>query len=261
MLISDAPNNTIGGANTIGHNGGRGIEINDSIATGNVVLGNYIGTDASGDNLGNGGDGIYIGDAPNNTVGGAGNAANTIGFNFDGIDITGSGATGNVVLGNFIGTNASGDNLGNDVDGVLIDGGSNNVVGGASPNTIGFNTQQGVLIVSGTQNVISQNLYVGANGPGTPVQANDIVLLPGANNNQSAPTLLTTYLSAGNLVAEVSGIPVGTTVELYQATTAAPGQRTFLGSGSVSSVNGILTVTIIPRARCPTARRSWRQGR
>src|SRR5208337_317346 len=136
--------------------------------------------------------------------------------------------------------------LGNQV-GVVIDGGSNVVVGGAGVgNTIGFNMQQGVSIVSGTQDVVSQNLYVGTNGPGTPVQSNDIVLVPGANNNQSAPTLLRTYLSGGNLVAEVSGVPVGTTVELYQVTTAAPGQRTFLGSGSVSSVNGILTVTIIP---------------
>ena len=152
-------------------------------------------------------------------------------------------ATHNVLLGNYIGTNAAGQNLGNAV-GIQI-GGANNTVGGpGAGNTIGFNTQQGVLILSGNQNVVSQNLYEGTNGSGTPVQANDIVLLPGANNSQPAPTLLTTYLSGGNLVAEVSGVSVGTVVELYQLTTALPGQRIFLGSGSVTSLSGILTVTI-----------------
>ena len=58
-LITTTPNNTIGGANTIGRNG-SGIIILGSAHTGNVVLGDYIGTDASGDNLGNGGDGVLI---------------------------------------------------------------------------------------------------------------------------------------------------------------------------------------------------------
>src|SRR5262249_8033799 len=74
--------------------------------------------------------------------------------------------------------------LGNQV-GVLVNGGSNLTVGGAGVgNTIGFNSQQGVLIISGTSDTISQNLFQGANGPNNPVQANDIVLVPGANNNQ-----------------------------------------------------------------------------
>ncbi len=144
VLISDAPNNTIGGtgaaANTIGHNS-VGIVITGSGATGNVVLGNYIGTNASGANLlGTDPGGVWINNASNNTIGGAGNAANTIGFSYVGIDITGSGATGNVVQGNFIGTNANGAKLGNtghDADGIYINDASNNTIGGA--NTIGNN--------------------------------------------------------------------------------------------------------------------------
>ena len=138
---------------------------------------------------------------------------------------------------------SSGANLGNAI-GVSVSSSGNFIGQAGAGNTIGFNTQQGVMILSGIQNTVSQNLYVGTNGSGTPVQANDIVLLPGANNNQSAPTLLTTYLTGGNLVAEVSGVPPGATVELYQLTTAAPVQRAFLGSGTVTSVSGILTVTI-----------------
>jgi hypothetical protein len=134
--------------------------------------------------------------------------------------------------------------LGNHV-GVLISGGSNVTVGGPGVgNTIGYNTQQGVLVVSGGQNVASQNLYVGSNGPNSPVQSNDIFLVPRANGNQPSPTLLTAYLSGANLVAEVSGVAAGTTVELYQLDTAAPGQRAFLGSGPATLVNGILAVTI-----------------
>ena len=40
------PNNTIGGANTIGFNSYAGIDIFGSVPTGNVVLGNFIGTNA-----------------------------------------------------------------------------------------------------------------------------------------------------------------------------------------------------------------------
>src|SRR5208282_3914868 len=171
--VVNGANNTIGGAgnaaNTIGFNH-DGIDITGSGATGNVVLGNYTGTNASGDNLGNGGDGIFIADAPNNTVGGTGNAANTIGFNFEGIDITGSGATGNVVLGNYIGTNASGANLGNVGTGVVISDAPNNTIGGAgaAANTIGNNASLGIDITGSgaTGNVVLGSDILGNVGTG-----------------------------------------------------------------------------------------------
>ena len=55
----------------------EGILISGLGATGNVVLGNFIGTNASGANLGNVGDGVLIDASNNNTIGGA----NTIGHN------------------------------------------------------------------------------------------------------------------------------------------------------------------------------------
>ena len=95
-------------------------------------MGNFIGTNAGGGNLGNDHYGVLILRA-NNTVSGA----NIIGHNDLGIDIAGSGATGNVVLGNFIGTNASGAELRNAQAGVVIEADASlNTVGPG--NTIGF---------------------------------------------------------------------------------------------------------------------------
>ena len=177
VLIENASNNTISGANTIGHNGtisssipggaaGYGIDILGSGATGNIVLGNFIGTNASGANLGNVQNGVLIDNARNNTIGGA----NTIGNNSisgvvgGGILILGSGATGNVVQGNFIGTNASGADLGNSPSGVVIDSASNNTIGGA--NTIGRNGNGIDITGSGATGNVVQGNFIGTNASG-----------------------------------------------------------------------------------------------
>ncbi|MHB1560535.1 MAG: beta strand repeat-containing protein, partial [Isosphaeraceae bacterium] len=130
-------NNVIGGlssrtANTIGSNTSAGIWISGSTATGNLIGGNDIGTDANGHIFGNA-IGIFI-DTPssaNNTIGGtvtggAGSVlttssdfgpGNTIGLTSGdiGIQIAGSG-TNLVVQGNFIGTNLAGKNMVNNND-------------------------------------------------------------------------------------------------------------------------------------------------
>src|SRR5206468_3027686 len=78
ITISAASGNTIGGilsgaGNLISGNLGDGIHITGSGATGNVVLGNFIGTDGTGMfALGNGGVGVFLGNgASSNTIGGA----------------------------------------------------------------------------------------------------------------------------------------------------------------------------------------------
>jgi CSLREA domain-containing protein len=82
-------------------------------AGGNVVAGNYIGTDLSGTTaLGNGGNGVYI-ESSANRVGGIVPAdRNVISGNREpGVGITGNVSNGgsvNVVQGNYIGTNAAG---------------------------------------------------------------------------------------------------------------------------------------------------------
>ena len=177
ISISSA-GNMIGGtagvaANTIGFSTSAGVSINGAGGTGNEIIGNYIGTDASGGSLPN-----VIGvslNAADNTIGGTTSAAaNVIGFNVgSGISIT---ASGNFVLGNFIGTNAAGTTT-------WVTPWASRSVG--STNTIGelgasqhnrFQRQAGSLrSFPATRTSISQNLYVGTNGA-----ANDISLNAGA---------------------------------------------------------------------------------
>jgi hypothetical protein len=95
-----------------------GVNLGASNATGNRVVGNHVGTDASGtQDLGNVSDGVYVGEAPNTTIGGttAGSRNVISGNGGDGIYITGNGATGNRVLQNSIYANGGlGIDLGDD---------------------------------------------------------------------------------------------------------------------------------------------------
>jgi hypothetical protein len=82
-----------------------GVRLGGNDATANRIVGNYIGTNASGTQvLGNGTSGVTIVDARNNTIGGTETGArNRIAFNGDfGVLIAGNSATGNRVLSNSI---------------------------------------------------------------------------------------------------------------------------------------------------------------
>jgi titin len=127
--------------------------------TGNVVEGNYIGLDATGEfNVGNAVDGVDIqSGASSNLVGGLSSAArNVISANtLLGVWITGSGTSTNQVQGNYVGTDATSTlALGNGLGGVQIDGGaSSNVIGGSTTyalNLIEYNAGYGVGIGSGS---------------------------------------------------------------------------------------------------------------
>ena len=162
VLISGASNQigSVDAGNTIGFSGVAGVSIGGSSASGNTVLGNFIGTDAAGDNLDN-----HTGVAcasGGNTIGGT--AANTIGLNSTaGISLTGSN---NAVLDNFIGTNAGAVNLGNRV-GVLISGANNQIGGADAGNTIGFSGVAGVSIggSSASGNTVLGN-FIGTDAAG-----------------------------------------------------------------------------------------------
>ncbi|UCH87595.1 MAG: right-handed parallel beta-helix repeat-containing protein [Dehalococcoidia bacterium] len=106
--------NTIGGSspgegNVISGNGGSGVSIIGSGTNGNVVMGNLIGTDASGTAaMGNGHYGVVIEDGPeNNTIGGTGSGeGNIIAFNqWHGVGVYDSDTTGNTIRGNSIHSN------------------------------------------------------------------------------------------------------------------------------------------------------------
>ena len=122
-----------GTGNVISNNGGNGIEIDGSGPTLISVLGNYIGMDISGSikGLANGGNGVLINGAANNTIGGPGLAQqNVISGNFDnGVWLEGQGTSGNVVQNNLIGLGSDGNSIfPNGEDGIFVTG-PNNLIG------------------------------------------------------------------------------------------------------------------------------------
>ncbi len=199
VLISNtATLNTVGGtssgtANVISANK-DGVYLADSGTSGNVVLGNLIGTEVNGTaKLGNSNIGVVIfRGATTNTVGGTSNGAgNVISDNPNGVILYGSGTSGNVVLGNLIGTDINGTvNLGNSNDGVVIyNSATLNTVGGTSSgaaNVISGNTNDGVYLYgSGTTgNVVLGNL-IGTDIHGTARLGNSdgVVIRNGATAN------------------------------------------------------------------------------
>ena len=165
-----------------------GVVIDGTNTTGNLVKGNFIGTDANGTaSVGNFLHGVVITESPGNTIGGttgttAGGACtgacNLIsGNNFPGVLIFGPGSTGNILEGNFIGTDVNGTaNLGNAFFGVGINGGTDNTVGGTATgagNLISGNTGRGVAIVAtgSTGNKVQGN-FIGTQTDGTSALAN-----------------------------------------------------------------------------------------
>jgi parallel beta-helix repeat protein len=156
---------------------GNGVAIFGNEATGNLVQGNFIGTDVTGTvDLGNSTDGVQIRGAANNTIGGiTAEARNVIsGNNVRGISIQGdvnmggSDATGNLVQGNLIGTDVTGTAaLGNTHDGVVIRGAANNTIGGTT---------------AGARNIVSGNNTGGGRG-GVSIINHQTLLITGASGN------------------------------------------------------------------------------
>ncbi|HJQ27060.1 MAG TPA: C25 family cysteine peptidase [Blastocatellia bacterium] len=217
-VINSADSNTIGGTaaaarNIISGNLSTGVRIFNTGTTANLVQGNIIGLDVAGTaDLGNGFDGVDVGDtAASNTIGGTTAAARNIisGNNLDGIAIFGT-ATQNLVQGNFIGTDLSGTaGPGNSLQGVLISDATSNTIGGAAAgagNVIGFNGGVGVEVDSGTSNTIRANsifsnaelgIDLGSDGV-TPNDLNDAD--GGANNLQNFPVLLAACTFGGSTI-------------------------------------------------------------
>jgi hypothetical protein len=215
-----AANNTVGGTtpaarNVISGNGTRGLYIKTG-ATGNKIMGNYVGTDASGtQRLASDQSGVFIEDAPNNTIGGtASGARNVISGNGDyGVGISNSDARANRVQGNYIGTNASGtQDLANFNDGVFIEDAPANTIGGTTAgarNVISGNAGNGVRIQNSgaTGNKVLGN-FIGTDASGTLDRGNGgngVFVHDGAANN----TVGGTTVGARNVIFGNEGYGVG----------------------------------------------------
>ena len=180
VIGAGASNNVVGGTesearNLISGNDSAGVHIDTVGSTGNLVQGNYIGTDITGTlPLGNVFEGVFIGTGTsNNIIGGATPGAGNLisGNNGNGVTIAEIGTTGNVVQGNYIGTDITGSlALSNSGQGVVIvAGASENSIGGivtGAGNVIMFNNASGILLVgdAGTGNAVSSNsVYMNGN--------------------------------------------------------------------------------------------------
>jgi CSLREA domain-containing protein len=186
-----------------------------SFSPNNRVLGNYIGTDSSGNaKLGNSLDGVLISGSSNfNLVGGAADGARNLisGNKGSGVQIVAGSPGNNKVQGNFIGTKANGvDALGNSGAGVQMNS-ANTTIGGDffldEGNSIAFNTGGGVFVGSGTGNRILGNSIYSNDGN---IPALGIDLFPsgvtsndagdsdsGANNLQNFPVLTSATTANG----------------------------------------------------------------
>jgi len=232
VVLSNAPNNTIGGTtaaarNIISGNGTWGVLISDAEATGNKVQGNFIGTDVtgtvtdpdgtpnSGDELGNGLNGVVIRTgASNNTIGGT------------------KATAGNIISGN---GNSGADPLQNTLSGVEVQF-DNNDLSMATGNRILSNS-----IYDNAK--LGIDLYYTNNPPG--VTDNDLVPPPdndtGPNNLQNYPEI--TSAKTGRRATTIKGTLNSTanttfTLQFFSSPAADPS-----GNGEGQKFKGQKSVT------------------
>jgi hypothetical protein len=180
VLFGGTRDNRIGGVtagarNVISGNALVGVYMVDPGTTGNVVEGNYVGTDPSGAVAFSNESGIAVANgAAGNRIGGAAEGAGNLvaGNRQTGVWIGGVGTEGNLVQGNRIGTDTAGARaLPNENNGlVLAYGARANTVGGAAPgarNLISGNGWAGVLVwLAGTDGNAILGNYIGTDGAG-----------------------------------------------------------------------------------------------
>ena len=165
--------NTIGGTTPAARNvisgsdlqqAQAGIHLTSSGATANTIQGNYIGTNAAGAASIPSWFGILSESGGGHTIGGtAAGARNVVSGNSNtGVSLSSSN---NTVFGNFIGVNATNTApLPNGNQGLRIDSGSGNVIGGTGvnePNVISFNGDIGVRIAFNGNNTVRGNTIRG----------------------------------------------------------------------------------------------------
>ena len=194
IVIDGSPNNRIGGTtipqrNLISGNTGKGAGggIHLLNTSGNVIQGNFIGTDITGMlDRGNEGRGVTLNDAPNNTVGGPEPGAGNLiaGNRATGIRVMG-GSDNTLIQGNYLGVNRTlTDFISND-RGVQLRGAHGNQV---LSNIIAGHVYDGVLIWEGASNNLVYQNTVAFNGRGPvgdPTEAafNGVLVHTGTGNS------------------------------------------------------------------------------
>lgn len=234
VVITAAPFNRIGGTNTLERNvisgNSQGVLLQTAGATNNLIVGNFIGTDAAGlAARPNSNEGVFISAVGGNIVGtiGAGNLIS--GNNGDGIEINGIAATTNVVQANLIGVNAAGTlAIPNGNNGVLLVNASGTQIGGvlvAAGNVISGNFNDGIEIngASAAGNMVRNNrIGVAADGA-TPLGNgnNGVLFTASAHDNLIG--------GSGNII----GHNVGDGVFVNSGTNNSISANSILGNGGL----------------------------
>jgi hypothetical protein len=251
VLVSNGGSaNTIGGTdpslrNIISGNAMDGIGL--VFAGGNVIQGNYVGTDSTGAvALGNQGRGILVGGQGNLIGGTAAGAGNVVSGNVGiGILLT---ASGNIVQGNFVGTDATGNAaLGNGTSGAPAAGiavfATGNVIGGTDPgagNVVSGNTSSGIVLAAGSDGTVVEGNRIGTNAAGTAAVGNQA---NGVDVFSTGITIGGTSMGAGNVISgnTMNGIVLENGADGTQV------QGNFIGTdatGAVAVANGTRGIEI-----------------
>ena len=227
IYISNASGTIIGGSepgsgNLLSGNHQSGLCIIGDETYDTQIVGNLIGTNATGDAaLGNLSIGLSLIASDNIAGGSQPGERNIISGNLVGVGVYGNR---NHIVGNYIGADVTGTVvLGNKWDGISLQGGEENIIGGLQPgegNLICGN-QRGIIITSNRNQVIGN--YIGTDSSGTQDLGNlfnGISLTYGAKKNVIGP---------GNVIAfnRRSGVLVYTDSSLYNTITQNSITRNF----------------------------------
>ncbi|HTY41409.1 MAG TPA: S-layer homology domain-containing protein [Thermoanaerobaculia bacterium] len=183
---------------------------------GDLVQGNFIGTDAAGAAAVGSFSGITI--TAGGTIDRIGDsnpaARNLISGNIAGIQVSGSGSA--KILGNLIGTDAGGSFAVGNVVGIYLSGSANNQVGGVNagePNVVSGNAGEGIDVEGSSNDVIQGNLigtdatgeFAVANGDsGIRVQgvSEDFTIASNVVSGNIGPGIELNYGSLGTIVQD-----------------------------------------------------------
>ena len=248
LLDNGATGNTIGGTvagarNVISGNNPAGVFFAGTTTSGNVVEGNYIGTDITGMYaVPNSLAGIYLPfGTPGNLIGGStAGAGNVISGNFYGLYFANANTSGNWIEGNNIGADATGINPLPNYDGFIIFSGATNNFIGLKPdgsgrgNQIAFNYWDGVLVGdTNTAGISIRGNSIFSNGN------LGIELVNDGNHFQNSPVITNAIGAGGNTMISGnlnSAANSAFTIDFYGNPADSSGEGQFyLGATSVTT--------------------------
>lgn len=231
-IENSATGNTIGGevagaGNVCSGNTGSGIYVVG--ANNNVIAGNYVGLNGAGTAvIANGASqsGIAISSSTGTRIGGVLAASRNVCSGNAAYGLSLSTCTNSLVYGNYFGPSAAGALLsGNSFGGLLVSGGSGNVIGGplaGQRNIIAGNASWGLLITGSAASTTVQGNYFGLNPAGTALLGNGNPSLGiisasntqiggtsgGARNVISNGSSVSVYVHAGGVASNITGTKI-----------------------------------------------------